>query len=37
LQVNAIGSAEWNLVSERFRWTPAFDKPDFDKPDKPEK
>lgn len=24
LQVEALGSEKWNLVSERFRWTPAF-------------
>jgi hypothetical protein len=27
LQVSAIGSDKWNLISERHRWTPAFDKP----------
>jgi hypothetical protein len=26
LQVNAIGAEKWNLVSERYRWTPVFDK-----------
>lgn len=36
LQVSAIGSDKWNLISERYRWTPSFDKP-VDKPgtDKP--
>lgn len=24
LQVEAIGSEKWNLVSERYRWTPTF-------------
>lgn len=24
LQVEALGSEKWNLVSERFRWTPTF-------------
>lgn len=24
LQVEALGSEKWNLVSERYRWTPAF-------------
>jgi len=39
LQVSALGSEEWNLVSERFRWVPNFDKPNSDKSnlDKPEK
>ncbi len=27
LQVSAIGSAKWNLISDRYRWVPAFDKP----------
>ena len=27
LQVSAIGAEKWNLVSERYRWTPFFDKP----------
>jgi len=27
LQVSAIGAEKWNLVSERYRWTPVFDKP----------
>lgn len=27
LQISAIGSEKWNLVSERYRWTPMFDKP----------
>lgn len=27
LQVGAIGSEKWNLISERHRWVPAFDKP----------
>lgn len=31
LQVSAIGSEKWNLVSERYRWTPVFDKPVADK------
>jgi len=37
LQVSAIGSEKWNLVSERHRWSPALDKPATDKPaaDKP--
>ncbi len=39
LQVSALGSEEWNLVSERYRWVPNFDKPNPDKSnlDKPEK
>lgn len=28
LQVSALGSEEWNLVSDRFRWAPNFDKPE---------
>jgi hypothetical protein len=24
LQVDALGSEDWNMVSERYRWTPAF-------------
>ncbi|MCX7627132.1 MAG: DUF4390 domain-containing protein [Methylophilaceae bacterium] len=36
LQVSAIGSEEWNLVSERHRWVPVFDKPDKSVPDKPQ-
>lgn len=32
LQVSAIGSEKWNLVSERFRWAPVFDKPVVEKP-----
>ncbi len=24
LQVDALGSGDWNMVSERYRWTPAF-------------
>lgn len=36
LQVSAIGSDKWNLISDRYRWTPGFDKPVVDKPaDKP--
>ena len=31
LQVSAIGSDKWNLVSERYRWTPVFDKSPADK------
>ncbi|MFM9912619.1 MAG: DUF4390 domain-containing protein [Methylophilaceae bacterium] len=31
LQVSAIGSDGWNLVSDRFRWSPNFDKPGLDK------
>jgi hypothetical protein len=27
LQVSALGSEKWNLVSERYRWIPMFDKP----------
>lgn len=36
LQVSAIGSDKWSLISERYRWIPGFDKP-VDKPatDKP--
>ena len=33
LQVSVIGSEDWNLVSERFRWAP-FDKPAADKAEK---
>jgi hypothetical protein len=29
LQVSAIGSENWNLVSERFRWTPTLEKPEI--------
>lgn len=37
LQVGAIGSDKWNLISDRYRWTPVFDKPVSDKPaDKPD-
>ncbi len=32
LQVSAIGSESWNLISERHRWTPALDK--AEKPEK---
>jgi hypothetical protein len=32
LQVSSIGSDKWDLVSERHRWTPNFDKPASDKP-----
>jgi len=36
LQVSAIGSDKWNLISDRYRWMPGFDKPGLDKPaDKP--
>lgn len=36
LQISAIGSDKWNLISDRYRWTPGFDKPAFDKAvDKP--
>ena len=36
LQVTALGSDKWNLVSERYRWTPGFDKPAQEKAsDKP--
>lgn len=28
LQVSAIGSENWNLISERFRWVPVLDKPE---------
>jgi hypothetical protein len=31
LQVSAIGAEKWNLVSERYRWTPVFDKPSPEK------
>lgn len=31
LQVSALGSEKWNLISERYRWTPGFDKPSLDK------
>ena len=31
LQVGVIGSEKWNLISERYRWTPVFDKPASDK------
>lgn len=31
LQVSVIGSESWNLVSERFRWTPALEKPEANK------
>jgi hypothetical protein len=31
LQVSAIGSEKWNLISERHRWTPGFDKSSPDK------
>lgn len=42
LQVSAIGSEKWDLISERHRWIPAFDKaaatdrtaPDKTSPDK---
>jgi hypothetical protein len=32
LQVSSIGSDKWDLVSERHRWTPNFDKPALEKP-----
>ncbi len=32
LQVSAIGTDKWNLVSDRHRWTPSFEKPAPDKP-----
>lgn len=32
LQVSAIGSDKWDLISERHRWTPSFDKTVSDKP-----
>jgi hypothetical protein len=35
LQVSAIGSDKWNLISERYRWTPRFDKPTDKSTDKP--
>ena len=35
LQVSAIGSEDWDLVSDRFRWSPVFDK--AEKSDKSEK
>ena len=28
LQVSAIGSENWDLVSERYRWTPVLEKPE---------
>jgi hypothetical protein len=28
LQVSAIGSESWNLVSERHRWIPLLEKPE---------
>jgi len=31
LQVSAIGSESWNLVSERHRWTPVLEKPEAGK------
>ncbi|OGV74193.1 MAG: hypothetical protein A3B82_00645 [Methylophilales bacterium RIFCSPHIGHO2_02_FULL_57_10] len=31
LQVSALGSEKWNLISERYRWTPGFDKSSPDK------
>lgn len=31
LQVSAIGSEKWDLISERHRWTPGFDKLASDK------
>jgi hypothetical protein len=31
LQVSAIGSESWNLVSERHRWTPVLEKPEANK------
>lgn len=31
LQIGAIGSDKWNLISDRYRWTPGFDKT-VDKP-----
>jgi hypothetical protein len=31
LQVSAIGSESWNLVSERHRWIPALEKPEANK------
>lgn len=33
IQVSAIGSEDWDLVSERHKWTPSLDKPE--KSDKP--
>lgn len=35
LQVSAIGSESWDLISERHRWTPSLEKPE--KPEKSEK
>ncbi len=37
LQIGAIGSDKWNLISDRYRWVPALDKPVTEKPaaDKP--
>lgn len=32
LQVSAIGSDKWDLISDRHRWTPSFDKTVSDKP-----
>ena len=33
LQVSAIGSEKWDLISERYRWVPLFEKPPaFEKP-----
>jgi len=32
LQVSAIGSDKWDLISDRHRWTPVFDKTISDKP-----
>lgn len=45
IQVSAIGSEDWDLISDRHRWTPNLDKaektekPDraLEKPEKPEK
>jgi hypothetical protein len=33
LQVSAIGSENWNLVSERHRWVPALEKAGVEKPE----
>lgn len=32
LQVSAIGSEKWDLISDRHRWTPSFDKTVSEKP-----
>ncbi|HEY7987083.1 MAG TPA: DUF4390 domain-containing protein [Methylophilaceae bacterium] len=33
LQVSAIGSENWNLMSERHRWVPALEKAGLEKPE----